>query len=236
MMNTGSLSVVNNPHITNDYFTNWHNKTWMFFIVTDVVNVGYMPSFAVPEWAIPICARKDASHINEFQVYSHGVALYDMTKHIVTSSTTTLSSIAVNTETVAQTMASFKYKNGCAYVARFKTGYQLNNSAANNAMPHFRLRKGTTVAGADWGEYLRAPAAPNLGQVMGYYSEIYLANTSGSDVTTQIVVTVNLVVPGTVPTPSPTLNLYANSTTKRYLEIEYVGPAAKYSGHAAAIT
>lgn len=73
-----------------------------------------------------------------------------------------------------------------------------------------------------------------LGQQAGFEGEMLFAN-NGGEFSSQFALTVTLVVTGTVPTPSPTVQMWADSVTKRYMDLEFIGPAVRYP-HAVSIS
>jgi hypothetical protein len=205
-----------------DGTTNWHKLKWMFFIVDSATYTNLDFNYKLPQWAIPIARRGFAGEQPEFSLTSPRVNLYDFTQYRVVSQTATVT--PTTTEVVMMTFNSFTFKNGHAYRFKFKTLYR---STTSTVAVRFQLRKGTTIAGADWGRtgYMGVNAT---NADYGHYQEFYIVNESGADITTQFVLTTIASAVG--------ITLVADAASKRWGELEYAGPAGRYSALGVSIT
>ena len=199
---------------------------YLFAIVDSATYDSEEHNFNLPEWCIPIFHyAENASELQRARLTSHAVELIDSTQFSQVSATSAFS-FTVTTESIVATLPSMTFKNGCAY--RVKARWHLQSSSAATHTVVSRLRKGTTTAGAEWTLFGNAAINATNG-AYGQYQEAYLANNSGADITTATIFT------GTANSPTG-ISLPANATSqKRWIEIEYAGPAAKYP-HAMSIT
>lgn len=209
-------------------FTNWMSQSKMFFVVDSSTYYAEEHDYKLPQWALPIIRRGTALELVGYRAFSSGIqrAMHDGTQYY--SSSVTTASVGISTtETGLFTLPTFNFKKECAYRWKLRCHYQTSAAVTNSVT--FRIRKGTTAAGAEWvffGQYgLNALNLP-----FGMNGEGYIVNQSGADISTQTIVTA-------VATPVSGFTLVANSTSqKRWIELEYCGPASKYSSQGMAIT
>lgn len=120
------------------------------------------------------------------------------------------------TEVVSLTVTSMVFKSGWAYRASIRGS--LYGTAGAQVL--FRLRK-STASGTPYGEYGRVTCAgASAGDGAMANGSIYLLRTAGSDLTTNVVLT--------VATDTGTASIFADSDSPRYLLIEPVGPVGDY--------
>lgn len=210
-----------------DGTTNWHQLKWMFFIVDSETYTQLDFNYKLPQWAIPIAHRTNSS-ASQIEVFltAPSAQLID-TSQYVTGVTTTTPGIS-NVETgVFSASTSMRFKNQCAYRVKFRVHVQ---GTAVTQTVRFRLRKGNTAAGDIWVDFGQV-AINATGVPYGAYFEAYLINTTGADITTQTILTAIASV------VSPGITLPGNATNqRRWYEIEYAGPAAKYISQGHAVT
>jgi hypothetical protein len=210
-----------------DGTTNWQQSKWLFFIVDSESYTADEFSYKLPQWAIPIAHRTNsASSPNEVFLTAPSAELIDNSQY-VSGFTTTSPGISTTETGLFSASTSMRFKNGCAYRVKFRCHVQ--GTAATQSV-RFRLRKGTTSAGTEWVDFGQF-GINGTNVAFGVYHEAYLVNTSGADITTQTILTAvaNVVSPG--------ITLPANTTSqRRWYEIEYAGPAAKYASQGHAIT
>jgi hypothetical protein len=208
-----------------DGITNWHDLKWMFFIVDSETYTNLDFNYKLPQWAIPIAHRTDSSASQqEVFLTAPNAQLFD-TSQYVSGFTTTSPGIGTTETGLFSASTSMRFKNNCAYRVKFRVHVQVT---ATTQTVRFRLRKGNTSTGAEWVDFGQA-AMNATGVPYGFYYEAYLINTTGADITSQTILTAVASVAG------PTLP--SNTTSqRRWYEIEYAGPAAKYASQGMAIT
>lgn len=221
-------------HDGTDGTTNWHNLKWLFFIVDSETYWAEDFNYKLPQWAIPIARRGVAGEQVSVRLTSHSVELIDTTQYQSDSRTDTLpvsdgNFSNTNTEVVSMTTpGSITFKNGCAYRVRINLGFK---TSVNTFAMVTQLKKGTTTGGTTIFGLMRSPT-PQAGQVTKWYIEQYITNTTGADITTQVCVTHNL----QGPSGTYTWQIYGSAGNKTWMEVEYAGPASKYSTVSASIT
>lgn len=204
--------------------TTWADTDKCFFIVDNESYVATDRTFNLPEWAIPIARRGySLNEVENIRITNHSAhaAKYDQTAIKEIISTASASALALVTELVLQSIPSMVFKDGCAY--KITAGHRLSMSTLGGRVL-FRLRKGTTAAGADWGEFGRTTCATAADVYAAVTGDIILTNNSGADITTQVSIT------GTAANTAGTWIDWASATTPRFLRSEYIGAAAKYPG------
>ncbi len=143
------------------------------------------------------------------------------------ASATTSSILATTTETVLLTIPSFTFRAGFAYRVSIRFGIQ---SATAGTVCNLRLRKGTTAAGADYGEFFRYEGKGAAG-VMSALGQFYMLRTATTDLTTAFCLTGQSSVAA-----ANAITLWASSASPRYLVIEPAGFATTFAGLGAAVT
>ena len=207
----------------NNGLTNWTQSKWLFFVVDSETHKDPYFNYRLPEWAFPIARRGIAGEKNQVRITAPHLTLVDNSQYRVDAQSGSFSGTQ-NTEAVIHTLPTMAYRAGTAYRVRFKTGY---TTASTTSPLLLRLRKGA-LGGADWGEFFRAPASSTAGNQMGFYGESYLVNNTAADINTVVVATGN--------STGAAWTMFANSVSKRYVEIEPCGPASKYLAHGVLIT
>jgi len=140
---------------------------------------------------------------------------------------TTDVAVATTTETIVLTSASYTFKAGLAYEVEF---FAPCYGSVAGLLGLFRLRKGTTTGGADWGEYGRWRVESGASNVIAVQAKRYLVRTAGTDLTSEVTATVTGTVAGTY-TVRGTI-----TTSRPHLLIKPVGLASEYSGLGVTIT
>jgi hypothetical protein len=148
------------------------------------------------------------------------LSAYDASTGIAKVSSTSTLVLATTAETAALTITGFTFRAGYAYKATIRMGI---SSAVAGTVCNCRLRKTNTV-GLDWGEYFRFEGKGAAG-VMSCLGTIYLLNSTASDVTADVVLSVASSVAA-----ANAITIFANATSPRYFLIEPSGFAADYSG------
>lgn len=113
-------------------------------------------------------------------------------------------------------------RNGAAYNVRLRTGY---TGATANTWAFFRLRQ-DTAAGADIGEYFRAPVTL-VTATYGFDNTLVLRNDTGLDL--------NVVIMPTLTAPATgSASAFCTAQSRAYIEVTVIGSSKLYP-YAAAI-
>lgn len=152
------------------------------------------------------------------------ISAFDGSTGIAVASSTAVQNLAATTEVVALTIASFTFRAGFAYRAVFRAGVA---STTAGLYLNYRVRK-TNAAGTDYGEFFRTPNITG-NPVASALGTIYLLRTAGTDLTTDVCLTVQ-------PGSATAITNYANASSPRFLIIEPAGFASSYAGLGIAVT
>jgi hypothetical protein len=197
-----------------------------FFIVDNKNFNATNYNFSLPEWAIPIATRPLTVNAETRDIYIHNPAVQiditDTATYQVVSYATSHSGIIGGDDTETMFVPSFRFRAKTAYRVSFKCGLQSTVACGVS----IRLRKGSTVAGADYGEFFRFPVNVT-GVVMAAGGQMYVMNDTNTDVVTDTVICGQSTGANT-----STWIRYANATTNAWVLIERVGFSAKYAGFA----
>ncbi|SCF06688.1 hypothetical protein [Micromonospora mirobrigensis] len=141
-----------------------------------------------------------------------------ITKPAIGKASNTVSQSSITTEAVSLTVSSMVFKAGWAYRAYIRTAVY----GTVGAQVAFRLRK-TNATGTDLGEFGRVTCDGTVvGSSAMVNGSIVLVRSAGTDLTTDVVLTVSA--------STGTVNCWAGTSSPRYLIIEPIGTAAEYAG------
>lgn len=209
-------------------YTNFSDFTKMWFIVDSETYYAEEHDYKFPQWGLPIVRRGIAAELVEYKAFAKGLqdAMFDSTSYYSTSVGPVSNQLfAATTEAALFVSSSFKFKDKCAYRVKLHVLAQITVTTTSL---RFRFRKGTTAAGTIWhdfGEFGTLRNAPFL-----CYGEGYLYNSTGADITTQTIWTGQANVANNASLQTNT------NDQKRWGEIEYCGPADKYTAQGFPIT
>jgi len=201
----------------------WHALQNLFFIVDSKTYNATQYNFSLPEWAIPIATRPMTNNGERREIIICNPAvdrdLDDRTRYIEVGYNTSHSGIVGSDETETMDVPSFRYRKKTAYRVTLKTG---TGASVNTGVVLWRLRKGTTTAGAQVIVFMRTPVANTTSHVVTNFVA-YFVNDTSSDIVTALVVTG--IFSGSAAT---TWNRYGDSQDKSVIRIEEAGPSSAY--------
>jgi len=204
--------------------TTWLAASDTFFIVDSKTYNSSQKPYQLPEWAIPIATRAYTNNgeREEIRICNPSVhaELDDHTKYAYGAYVSSHSGIVGSDETETMDLPSFKYRKKTAYEVWFKCG--MSSSTANQWV-NWRLKKGATAGGTDYGEFFRQPILLGSSQVHTATGRIILVNNTASDITTAITITGQ-----SSGSAATTWNRYGGATTPSFIRVQEIGPAAKY--------
>lgn len=208
-------------------YYDWADKNFLFMIVDNETYDGVDQNFKLPEWVVPIFHRSySGADQHEGRVLNTNVELIDTTQYSSEVHTATVAVRANTTANVLMTTQNMRFKNNCAYRVKLRTAYRTTTA---NSIIRFGVYKGTTTAGTQWIDFGKYTAVVASHDFM-LNAEAYLVNVSGADINTQVVL-------ADQATTASTISFPANANVlRRYFEIDYAGPAAKYANQGNAIT
>jgi hypothetical protein len=200
----------------------------LFFIVDNKNFNATNYNFSLPEWAIPIATRTLTVNGERRDVYIHSnnVDLNDTSRYTEAGFSSSHTGIVGLDETETITVDSFRYKKKTAYRVIMKVGM----SSATTQVVLWRLKKGTTAAGAQvinfFRDYMVGAASTMSANHIGYF-----VNDTAADIVTQLVLTGQ--GGGSAAT---NWTRYGDSQDKATVRVEEAGPSSSYVGGWPALT
>jgi hypothetical protein len=204
----------------------WTASQNYFFIVDSKTYYANQHNFGLPEWSIPIASRAYTTYGERREIFVHNIQVNtdiadETLQPAIAWYDANHSGIIGSDETETMALSSFRYRAKSAYRVWLKTGA---SSATVPSVVNWRLKKGTTAAGADLGEFFRYPMVV-ANAVHGVSASTIIYNDTTSDVTTAITVTGQ-----SSGSNATTWTRYGSTTSPSVVWCEYIGTSAKWVG------
>jgi hypothetical protein len=202
----------------------WINAQNYFFIVDSKTYNATQYNFSLPEWAIPIATRPHVAYGEQREIHIHNPSINedidDRSTYTYSVYSTAHGNIPGLDETELMVSTAFKWRFKTAYEVSFKCGLYATTTAST--LINLRIRKGTTDAGTDLGEYFRVPIQNSQG-VHQAEGTLIIYNDTNADITSNIVLT------GHGETTSPQWGRHASATSPSWLRIRKMGTSGNWA-------